>query len=324
MVFLIFKKIFNMIWEKADEGDKKIKNKEIKPENIIKKEFEIDFPTNTDIKYLSLSLKFNIYYDEKEITRPVILDIHGGGWAYGDKDLNDNFCYHLAKLGYNVVSLSYTLAYKAKLINQLQEIHFLVNHLLTNKNKYHLDMDNLFITGDSAGGELTFLYTAIIQNNEKYGRLYRIFNKNNIKIKGIALNHATCYLKDLGDFPDHKFITLICRHGIKRMLYGPFFKYRKIYKHTDPNDIFPTTNGFPPILILTSRGDTLYAFQSILLNDDANRYAIKHKFINLDNEKAIHVFNVLYPDLDDSKYFNTSIANFFNDIIKEESLNQEK
>ncbi len=324
MRYFIFKKLYDYIWKNADIGDKKIKSKEIKPEGIIKKEYSIFFPKNKTIKYKSNELKFNIYYDKNIKTRPVIIDIHGGGWKYGDKDLNDNFCYHLAKNGFNIVSLSYSLGYKAKLINQLQEIHFLINHLISNSENFFLDMSSLFLTGDSAGGELAFLYTAIIVNNFKYGEIYKIFNKNNINVKGIALNHATCYLKDLGDFPGHKFLTWICKNGIKRMLYGPFFKQRKIYTKTDPNDIFPTSNPFPPILILTSRGDKLYSFQSILLNDDCNLYAIPHKFINLDNEKAIHVFNVLYPNLDDSIYFNNEITNFFKTELnkKEEETNK--
>ncbi len=316
MRYLLFKMIFKNIWEKADEGDRKIKDNEIKPEGIIKKEYEILFPKNTKVKYKSDSLKFNIYYNEEIKDRPVILDIHGGGWAYGNKDLNDNFCYHLAKEGFNVVSLSYTLAFKARLINQLQEIHFLVNHLKTNETKYNLLMDDFFLTGDSAGGELSFLYTAIIVNNYKYGDIYKIHNKNNIEIKGIALNHATCYLKDLGGLPGHKIISHICEVGAKKMLYGSFGKFKKYYNKTDPNEIFPTSNTFPPILILTSRGDKLYSFQSILLNDDCNLYNIPHKFINLDNEKAIHVFNVLYPDLEDSIYFNTSITNYFKEILE--------
>lgn len=315
MRYFIFKKLFDYIWKNADEGDKKVKEKEIKPEGIIKKEYSIPLIKNEIIKYKSKELKFNIYYDEKIISRPVIIDIHGGGWRYGDKDLNDNFCFHLAKKGFNVVSLSYTLAYKAKLINQLQEIHYLINHLYKNNDKYSLDTSSLFLTGDSAGGELAFLYTAIIVNNFKYGEIFKIYNKNNIEIKGIVLNHATCYLKDLGEFPDHKILSSICRYGIKRMLYGPFFKYRKIYRKTDPNDIFPTSNPFPPILILTSKGDKLYSYQSILLNDDCNLYGIKHKFINLDNPKAIHVFNVLYPNLEDSIHFNNEICNFFKEEI---------
>lgn len=35
---------------------------------------------------------------------PVIIDIHGGGWMYGDKDLNEPYCEALAKRGFVVVS----------------------------------------------------------------------------------------------------------------------------------------------------------------------------------------------------------------------------
>mgnify|MGYP000127633326 FL=1 len=40
-------------------------------------------------------------------TTPVYIDIHGGGFVYGYKDLNRNFCTNLAKQGFAVFSISY-------------------------------------------------------------------------------------------------------------------------------------------------------------------------------------------------------------------------
>lgn len=41
---------------------------------------------------------------------PVIVDIHGGGWYYGDKELNKYYCMSLVKYGFAVVNVSYRLA----------------------------------------------------------------------------------------------------------------------------------------------------------------------------------------------------------------------
>lgn len=40
-------------------------------------------------------------------TLPVYIDIHGGGFTYGYKELNRNFNTHLADLGFGVFSLNY-------------------------------------------------------------------------------------------------------------------------------------------------------------------------------------------------------------------------
>ena len=40
---------------------------------------------------------------------PTVVDIHGGGWMYGDRELNRNYCMALAAQGYAVMGMSYRL-----------------------------------------------------------------------------------------------------------------------------------------------------------------------------------------------------------------------
>ena len=52
----------------------------------------------------------NIYYPEKSAdpsSLPAIIDIHGGCWVHGDKDLNDSFNYDLVLKGNVVTTLTY-------------------------------------------------------------------------------------------------------------------------------------------------------------------------------------------------------------------------
>ena len=37
---------------------------------------------------------------------PTVVDIHGGGWMYGDRQLNRNYCMYLASRGYAVMGMS--------------------------------------------------------------------------------------------------------------------------------------------------------------------------------------------------------------------------
>ena len=55
-------------------------------------------------------------------TLPVYIDIHGGGFTYGYKELNRNFNVHLAEQGFAVFSLNYRPAPQTDLRGQLADI----------------------------------------------------------------------------------------------------------------------------------------------------------------------------------------------------------
>lgn len=53
--------------------------------------------------------------------RPVIIDIHGGGWMYGTKEINKNYCLVLAQNDYVVVNINYRLAPDFSVADQLRD-----------------------------------------------------------------------------------------------------------------------------------------------------------------------------------------------------------
>ena len=97
---------------------------------------------------------------------PVIIDIHGGGWMYGDKDLNAPYCEALAKRGFVVVSFSYSLFPSVTLPVPVQEIFRAINFVYDNAERFNIDLNNAFITGDSAGGHYAGLVLSIIADEE--------------------------------------------------------------------------------------------------------------------------------------------------------------
>ena len=263
-----------------------------------------------------LQTYINAVYQYPIIKGRLVIDIHGGAWIYGDKDLNDNFCYHLAKEGFNVISLSYTLGFKAKNINQIQEIHFLMNYLYENKDRYHLDFDNLFVTGDSAGGQLTFLYALIISNNDLFKDIFKCYNYNNLKINAIAVNHGAPYLKFDKLPPSYSNFTARLSYTSKlKTAYGHFYKFKKVYRATDPNETLRAITHFVPTIILSSRGDNL-SYQSSLLDEEMTRCRFDHTYYFYNDESKGHVFNVLFPQSEEGKEFNSQIINYFRTYIK--------
>lgn len=99
-------------------------------------------------------------------TMPVYIDIHGGGFTYGYKELNRHFNVHLAEQGFVVFSLSYRPAPQTDLKGQLADIQAALCWIRDHIGDYPADPNAFFLTGDSAGGALTMLTLAVESNAE--------------------------------------------------------------------------------------------------------------------------------------------------------------
>ena len=179
---------------------------------------------------------------------PVLLNIHGGAWVYGDKKVYAPYCMYLATQGFAVVNASYRLAPKHTFPAPLEDVGAMVEWVVDHAEDYGLDLSNLFFVGDSAGAHLATAYTAV-QLNEAYANSFP-----GIKVdarfvpKGLLLNCGvfdmevewkkqgralTPFLTDLlGEKPTIE--------AVKQMSPAQYI-----------------TSGFPPVHLTTSNGDFL-------------------------------------------------------------------
>ena len=102
---------------------------------------------------------------------PVLLNIHGGAWVYGDKKVYAPYCMYLAAQGFAVVNASYRLAPKNTFPAPLEDVGAMVEWVVDHAEEYGLDLSNLFFVGDSAGAHLATAYTAV-QLNEAYANSF--------------------------------------------------------------------------------------------------------------------------------------------------------
>lgn len=117
----------------------------------------------------------------KNVTRPTVIVVHGGGYAWGDKSGGDplaeksidsdspDYLVRLAKAGYNVVSLNYALTPAYLYPTPVLQIDEAIRYLQRNGHKYGLDMNQLVFLGGSAGGQLVGQYVNI-QTNLTYAK----------------------------------------------------------------------------------------------------------------------------------------------------------
>ena len=119
---------------------------------------------------------------------PVLLNIHGGAWVYGDKKVYAPYCMYLATQGFAVVNASYRLAPKYTFPAPLDDVGAMVEWVVDHAEEYGLDVSNLFFVGDSAGAHLVTAYTAV-QLNEAYANSFPGIKVDERFIpKGLLLN----------------------------------------------------------------------------------------------------------------------------------------
>ncbi len=106
----------------------------------------------------------DVYWPEGADLCPVIVNVHGGGYVYGNKEVYKRYCMDLARRGFTVVNINYRLAPRWKFPAPLEDIHNAMVWLAEQGEAYHADTDKLFMVGDSAGAQLVSQYAAMVTN----------------------------------------------------------------------------------------------------------------------------------------------------------------
>ena len=102
-----------------------------------------------DIPYINDGKKehtLDVYFPCKADKRlPVIVDIHGGGWLGGSKEINKNYCLNLASKGFTVFSLNYRLAGDYRFKDQIEDMFAAFDFIAENACDYPADLSNAFL-----------------------------------------------------------------------------------------------------------------------------------------------------------------------------------
>lgn len=89
-----------------------------------------------------------------------IIYLHGGGWHYFDKDFLGStrpLFQHLAKQGYLIADLAYTLSPKATLIPMVADVKRAIAWMKTNADNLQINPDKIVLMGNSAGAHLALV-----------------------------------------------------------------------------------------------------------------------------------------------------------------------
>lgn len=105
-------------------------------------------------------------YHKKE--QPIFVYIHGSGWSSGNLESMSGFLRGMANRGYVVFSINYRLATDQDPTweKATEDIADAMNWIKMNANTYGGDSSRLILSGESAGGHLSLLYTGLVTEGQ--------------------------------------------------------------------------------------------------------------------------------------------------------------
>lgn len=244
--------------------------------------------------------------DSKDKKLPTIISVHGGGFVYGKKEDYQYYCMDLARRGFKVINFSYRLAPEYKFPTQLEDTNTVFNWVVENADKYHLDLDNLFAVGDSAGGNILGLYAGFLTNPKALKETGLSLDLPDLKLKAIALNCGLYNPKRQNPLKDGSLT-----HNLMKELF--FNKNRDESKIIVENYI---TKNYPSTFIVTSENDFLRDQpEYILKNLTQKKVPFNYAYFASKDKILGHVFH-LDINSPEAKSCNDRECAFFKEIIE--------
>ncbi|WP_367007146.1 alpha/beta hydrolase [Streptococcus sp. ZY19097] len=237
-----------------------------------------------DIAYSSKE-KWNlldIYLPKKRTGKvPTIINIHGGGWVYGTKETYQFFGLSLAKEGFAFVNFNYQLAPEVEFPGELDDVNRAMHWVGKHSDDYDLDLNNVFIIGDSAGGQMAVQYLTILTNDDfrqKFG-----YENPNFSVRAAAINCGASFLNIPGTIegaPQAYFTDAVLENKIDMLLTENYI-----------------TSAMPPLFLTTANQDFIRDC-TVRLDGFLRAKHIEHEFrsFGTPEDPKGHIFNYNVKD----------------------------
>ena len=221
---------------------------------------------------VSVPEKFLVDGADGDTSAPVIISIHGGGWFYGTKQTYRFWAAHMASLGFAVVNFTYRLPPHCEFPGELDDVSRAVSWVDAHAEDYHLDRRNVFLIGDSAGGQMLLQYLTAITNpafNAHFG-----YPVPDLTIRAVVSNCGATFMENLpAELASEPYASSPI--GLAQRSY---FTPESLAEN--PERLWTekyVTTALPPLLLVTGNADFLHD-DSVRLDGFLLAKGIAHEF----------------------------------------------
>ena len=262
----------------------------------------------------------NLYYPDSyrpcDAKLPVIIDIHGGGWMYGNVDVSERYLGFLASKGYAVMAMNYRLLQRTDLAGQIADIFAAMHWLSQYGPDRGFDLSRVLLTGDSAGGHLSIL-TECIELSRELQEIYGVkpfdFSINAISVSSPVVEMDKLYIvaseeTELGRETAKAYVELML---------GDKGKSASWNHHMSISEVVPGLS-LPPVQIIDSEMDSLRAHTGYLI-DILKKNNQRYETLTWSKENGIHlmhVFNIGHWEWKESIEANEKMLEFFDRVCR--------
>jgi acetyl esterase/lipase len=241
---------------------------------------------------------------EGEGVLPVIAEIHGGAYIACEKNINRLHARAFARQGFAVVNGDYTLHPEGSFRQNMQELADLFSWIGQNATRYGLDTEHVYLSGDSAGGHLVLLY-AMLQGSEKMQEHFGV-RPGPVRVRAAA---PTCPAFRLCYESGHP------KRAVLDGLIPLLFPDGVTDEELGELDVLQWLHGsaYPPLIVTATPSDDILYEEDLILAGalEANGRAYSFRLWEEKGNRLGHVFNVLFPELEESEAANRAIVDFF-------------
>ena len=262
-----------------------------------------DLRIRRDIAYVPDGVQghlFDIYeLPELPADAPMMVNIHGRGLFASYKEVNANFNYEWARLGYRTVSISYRRIPETTLWHQVDDVMAAVRYLAARADELDLNLDRCYLTGDSAGALLVLFVLALGGSPELCSAFGIAETGVSFRAAGLISIMLDTQRTDLM----RAISNVVCGKEDAGRPSEPFLR----------NPSLPMVAPLPPVLLVTS-GEDLIRKDTLKLDGLLTAAGVEHELLNFPkgtDRKLGHVFSVSYPMYPKSKWVFAQMDAFF-------------
>lgn len=260
-----------------------------------------DVEVRENIDYMGDGARFHMMdvYRPKnaEGMLPVLLNIHGGGFLLGRKEVNALFCADMARRGFVVICPEYPLVPDETVFGILLSLTAAINFAAAHFDEYGADGSRVYLSGDSAGAWLCTYLAAI---------------KSSPEIASAAGVGPVCpSIRALGLISGMFYTRKMDEVGIflPKLIYGEGWQESKFRPFMDPENE-KLTHSLPGAFLVTADGDFLRHYSRNFAAALEKAGADVELYDVTAERKLPHAFSAMLPEYPESQKANERMASF--------------
>lgn len=217
---------------------------------------------------------------------PVYFYIHGGGWVSGKPETREGGVSRVVSQGFFGVSVFYGYSPEYGHPKPVVNVYKALEWVVCNAEKYNLDLDRVYVGGESAGAHLAAVVGAV-SSNPAYNEMFALSPvSRNMKFRALFLN---CGIYDMNEAAKSRFPL------IKSYIYAYYGKPLKGMKD-DPDalsmsPLFFVNADFPECMLVSASQDAL-RFGTETMKKKLSEEGVRYVSYFARGMWAIHAFAV--------------------------------